>query len=167
MESPGVGASDRHAQNVANSMVADPQYGPAETLIVPLDFDEVEARLSDPAVLANQEPAELRLRLIDVRIYDQPAAGIRVFFDSPDAANEPYDAEPGYVESFAFFPSPTGTATGESVGSFLIDLDGAVAKLVEAALLPLQGHKLTIIPIDAEGNPSGRVAVGSLELEGG
>ena len=130
-------------------------------------FDEVEARLSDPAVLANQEPAELRLRLIDVRIYDQPAAGIRVFFDSPDAANEPYDAEPGYVESFAFFPSPTGTATGESVGSFLIDLDGAVAKLVEAALLPLQGHKLTIIPIDAEGNPSGRVAVGSLELEGG
>ena len=42
VESPGVGASDRHAQNVANSMVADPQYGPAETLIVPLDFDEVD-----------------------------------------------------------------------------------------------------------------------------
>jgi hypothetical protein len=150
----------------SNSGTENPQFGPAEELIVPLDFAEVETRLSDPAVIANQEPARLRLRLNNVRIYDAPAAGMRVFLDSPNAGASDFDAVPGYVESFAFFPMPTGTASGEQVGSFLIDLDEAVAKLAQASLLPPHGHTLTIIPIDGEGKPTGRVAVGSSEVLG-
>ena len=148
-KAPGGVGCDRGKQTVAerNSGTGSPRFGPAGELIVPLDFSEVDVRLSDPAVRANQKPARLRLRLNDVKIYDRPAIGMRVFFDTPDAATKPYDTLPGYVESFAFFPLPTGTASGETVGSFLVDLDEAVSRLAEAALLPPTGHSLTIIPI--------------------
>jgi hypothetical protein len=165
-KAPGGVGCDRGKQTVAerNSGTGSPRFGPAGELIVPLDFSEVDVRLSDPAVRANQKPAQLRLRINDVKIYDRPAIGMRIFFDTPDAATKPYDTLPGYVESFAFFPLPTGTASGETVGSFLVDLDEAVSRLAEAALLPPTGHSLTIIPIDTEGRPSGRVAIGSSEV---
>jgi len=157
---------DRGKQFVAdgNSGTGGPRFGPARELIVPLDLSDVDKRLSDPAVRTNQKPAGLRLRLNDVKIYDQPAIGMRVFLDTPDAAAKPYDTLPGYVQSFAFFPLPAGTAAGETVGSFLVDLDEAVSRLAGAELLPPTGHSLTIIPIDIEGRPSGRVAIGSSEM---
>lgn len=141
-----------------------PQFGPANELVVPLGFKEVNARLADPSVRANAEPAKLRLRLNDVTIYDKPAAGIRVFLNSTGVGEEWGDAIPGYVSTVAFFPRPTGRPSGELVGSSLIDLDEAVARLAASKLLPTDGHKLTIVPIDDEGQPSGRVAIGSPEL---
>ena len=141
-----------------------PQFGPASELVVPLGFMEVDTRLADPSVRANEEPAKLRLRLNDVMIYDKPAAGIRIFLDLRDVSERSHDTIPGYVETFSFLPRPSGTPTGELVGSFLIDLDEAVARLAASRLLPREGHKLTIIPIDDDGRPTGRVAIGSPEV---
>ncbi|MGE3529702.1 MAG: hypothetical protein AB7G54_09750 [Methyloceanibacter sp.] len=83
----GDAGCDRAMQIAAegNSGTGSPQFGPAQELVVPLDFAKVEIRLSNPAVRANQEPARLRLRLNEVKIYDRPAIGMRVFLDTPDA----------------------------------------------------------------------------------
>lgn len=159
-------ASAEQTVVVSESGDQAPQFGPAKELIVPLDFPELDSRLADTSVRTNAEPARLRVRLNNVMIYDAPASAIRVFLDEPNPSGAD-DELPGYLDSFAFFPTPQWAPSGQQVGSFVVDLDEAVAKLAQAERLPQHNHSLTIVPIDAEGRPTGRVAVGSRELVGG
>lgn len=137
-------------------------FGPAEQLEIPLDGTVLGARLSAIAEGKDEKPDALRLQLTGVTVFDKSVMGVRVFLDRSDGFSS-IDL-PGYVESLAFFPAPSGTPTGEVMGSFTIDLIDAVAALSDTGRLPRRGHKLTLIPIDSSGIPSGRIGLRSLDI---
>lgn len=93
------------------------------------------------------QSSKVAVRLHNV-IVDGAATGFRVFLNLPDATPQTPFTHEGYVTSAAFFPLSNAQADGQVVGSFVISLKPALAKLaarggaIEAELLTI-----TVVPI--------------------
>ncbi len=92
--------------------------------------------------------SDITVRLNNMRIADGAATGFRVFLNLPDATPRTPVTHDRYVTSGAFFPLPAGKADSQVVGSFVISLKAALAKLA-ASPGPIDPMPLTmtVVPI--------------------
>ncbi|MEP0210542.1 MAG: hypothetical protein ABJ370_00735 [Paracoccaceae bacterium] len=123
----------------------------------PLAIIETPAPLLPTLTLDLSSPrkgnaAGFDVRLNDVIVEGDGITGFRVFINDPDAEAATSIEDPSYVTSFSFFPDPE---PGVPAGTFVVDMDNAISRLLQNGDELDAELTLTLVPIGASSSRIG------------